>query len=146
MSVGQAPFSKEPFTEDERDAVLRFLGYPNWAQLAQSIQLGFPAASQPLFLVFDSFDRIRPESRARVRQDLCRALQIEAQIEDSNTRLKATKVGEVKIREDELHQLMMRLDFWTKRIADTLGVRTNPYSQMAYDGHMGGVNGRVIGG
>ncbi len=144
MSVAEVPFGKEPFTEDERNAVLRFLGYPDWAELAQSIQLGFPAASQPLFLVFDSFDRIRPESRARVRQDLCRALEVEAQIAQSNTRVKTTKVGEVTIRQDEFEALVKRLEFWTKRIADSLGVVSNPYSQMDYAGLPGGINARVI--
>lgn len=140
MPVAETPFSKEPLTQDERDACLRFLGYPNWANLAQSIQLGFPAASQPLFLVFDSFDRIRPESRARLRQDLCRALEVEAQIAQSNSRIKTSKVGEVTIREDEFEELTTRLVYWTKRIADTLGVVPNPYSQMDYSGMPGGIN------
>jgi hypothetical protein len=140
VSVAEVTQSKEPLTEDEKDATLRLLGYPNWANLAQSIQLGFPAASQPLFLVFDSFDRIRPESRARLRQDLCRALAVEEQIAQSNSRVKTSKVGEVTIRKDEFDALTKRLEFWTKRIADTLGVVPNPYSQMDYTGMPGGIN------
>lgn len=142
--VAEVGFSQEPFTEDEKDGILRFLGYPNWANLAQSIQLGFPAASQPLFLVFDSFDRIRPASRARIRQDLCRALEVEAQIADSNRRLKSSKVGEVTLRDDEFELLTQRLTFWTRRIADTLGVVPNPYSQMDYMGQPGGINATRI--
>jgi len=144
MSVAEPTFSTEPLTEAEKDATLRFLGYPNWAALAQSIQLGYPAASQPLYLVFDSFDRIRPDSRARLRQDLCRALEIEAQIAGSSSRVKTTKVGEVTLRADEFEQLAKRLEFWTKRIADTLGVTPNPSSQMSYLGMPGGINARVI--
>lgn len=144
MSVAEPNFSTEPLTESERDGVLRFLGYPNWANLAQSIQLGFPAASQPLFLVFDSFDRIRPESRSRLRQDLCRALEVECQIADSNSRVKTSKVGEVTMRADEFEALTKRLAYWTKRMADTLGVVQNPYSQMDYAGLPGGINATVI--
>jgi hypothetical protein len=142
--VAETKFDQNPFTEDERDAILRFLGFPNWAQLAQSVQLGFPAASQPLFLVFDSFDRIRPPSRARVRQDLCRALEVEEQIAQSNSRVKTSKVGEVTIRVDEFEALTKRLAYWTKRIADTLGVVPNPYSQMEYTGLPGGINATVV--
>ncbi|HHH29034.1 MAG TPA: hypothetical protein ENK57_11920 [Polyangiaceae bacterium] len=140
MSVAETAFSTEELTEAEKDATLRFLGYPNWAALAQSIQLGYPAASQPNFLVFDAFRRIRPESRARLRQDLCRALDVECQIADSNSRVKTTKVGEVTLRADEFDELTKRLEFWTKRIADTLGVVPNPYSQMDYAGMPGGIN------
>lgn len=144
MPVAEPAFSTEPLTQSEIGATLRFLGFPNWANLAQSIQLGFPAASQPLFLVFDSFDRIRPDSRARLRQDLCRALETEAQIASSNSRVKTSKVGEVTIRADEFEALTKRLEFWTKRIADTLGVVPNPYSQMDYLGFPGGINATVI--
>lgn len=136
-----------PFTEAEKDSILRLLGYPNWSALAQSIQLGYPAASQPAFLVFDSFDRIRPEARARVRTDLCRALACEDQMAGSRTRLKTTKVGEVTMNPAEFQMLIEQLKFWTLRVADGLGVVPNPYSQMDYQGVLGagGINARVIG-
>ena len=133
------------FTEAEKDAILRFLGYPNWASLAQSIQLGFPAASQPLFLVFDSFRRVRPESRARIRLDLCRALEVEEQIADSRTRRRSKSVAEVQLNENELGDLVGLLDYWVTRIADALGVTRNPYSSMVYRGMAGGINGPVTG-
>jgi hypothetical protein len=137
--------STAEFNEDEKDAILRFLGYPNWAALAQSIQLGYPAASQPLFLVFDAFQRIRPPSRARIRLDLCRALDVECQIADSGSRRKTSKVAEVTLNASELSDLLKLLDYWTKRIADALGVVPNPYSQMEHKGAGGGANARVVG-
>lgn len=130
--------STAPFNEDEKDGILRLLGYPNWASLAQSIQLGFPAASQPLFLVFDSFTRIRPESRARVRTDLCRALDVECQIAESRTRRKTNKVETLELNQNEMADLINLLKFWVTRIADALGVVANPYSQMQYVGYPGG--------
>lgn len=91
MTVATVTQSKAPFNDDERDAILRFLGYPNWASMAQSIQLGYPAASQPAFLVFDSLGRIRESSRARVRTDLCRLLNVEEQIASSGSRRKSSR-------------------------------------------------------
>jgi hypothetical protein len=148
MSSAQDPGNDTSvFTEAEKDSILRLLGYPNWAALAQSIQLGYPAASQPLFLVFDAFHRIRPEARARVRTDLCRALGVECQMAESRTRLKASRVGEVTLNATEFTQLTEQLRFWTLRVADQLGVVPNPYSQVEYQGatSAGGVNARIIG-
>jgi hypothetical protein len=137
--------STAEFTEDEKDGILRLLQYPNWAALAQSIQLGYPAASQPLFLVFDAFQRIRPPSRARIRLDMCRAFDVECQIAESAGRREANKIAEVTLNRDELADLLKLLDFWTKRIADALGVVPNPYSQMEHRGAGGGANARVVG-
>lgn len=143
--VAEVTQDTSEFSEDEKDAVLRFLGYPNWASLAQSIQLGMPAASQPLFLVFDAFRRIRPPARARVRLDLCRALEVEEQIASSGNRLKSSKVGTVTLNANELTQLKELLTYWTTRIADGLGVIPNPYSQMQFNGGGGGINAPVTG-
>lgn len=144
--VATPGFTTDEFTEDEKDAILRFLGYPNWAALAQSIQLGYPAASQPLFLVFDAFNRVRPQARARIRQDLCRALEVDAQIADSRTRRKTRKVESVEMNAGEMGDLLGLLRYWTTRIADQLGVVPNPYSQFEYNGGGGGgVNAPVTG-
>lgn len=138
--------SQEPFDDEERDAILRVLGYPNWAGLAQSIQLGYPAASQPAFLVFDSLDRIRPASRARVREDLCRWFEVEEQLAESRTRRKTRKVGEVEMNGAEAADLVALLRHWAIRIADALGVVPNPYSQAEWLGESGAtMNARVVG-
>ncbi len=137
-------YSTEPFNEEEKDGIFRFLGYANWRSLAQSIQLGYPSASQPFFLVQDSLIRIDPQSRARIRQDLQRALDVECQIEQSNSRLKVSKVAEVTMNRMEMDDLLRRLKYWTTRIADTLGVVPNPFSQAEYRGFGGGINAKVI--
>jgi len=59
-----------PFSAQEKADILRFLSYPDWRRLAQSIQLGFPAGSQILFLVQSSFELISPEARINVRRDV----------------------------------------------------------------------------
>ena len=143
--VAEVTQSQEPFNDAEQDAIYRFLGYPNWRALAQSIQLGYPAASQPLFLVRDSLARIDPVSRARVRVDLCRCLALEDQVFTSSSRLRATQIGDLKLNPHEMSMLLTRLDFFAKRIADALGVVANPYSQMVYQGMGGGINAKVQG-
>lgn len=132
-------------TDHERDRVLHFLGYPAWAQLAASIQLGFPMASQPLFLVYNAILRITPGGTESVRRDLCQCEAIEAQMADARSRMKATAIGEMTLNPQETRMLRGELQFWTKRLADDLGVVVNPYSQMAFTGMGGGIGAKVSG-
>jgi hypothetical protein len=134
------------FTEAQRTRILHFLGYPNWASVAQSIQLGYPAASEPLFLVYDAFFRISVEAVPTVLQDLCECEDIEKQISGARSRLKAAQIGDLKTNPNEARELRRELTFWTRRLADDLGVNPNPYSQMNYMGYGGGgVNAKVMG-
>lgn len=134
------------FTDQEKDRILYFLGFPNWASLAQSIQLGYPAASQPMFLVFDSFNRMRPEAEGTIRHVLCELESIECQISDARKRLRAKVVGEVEMNPAERGALYQELRAWTQRLSDTLGVVPNPYSQRVYEGVGGTINAKVRNG
>ena len=134
------------FAENQRTRILHFLGYPNWQSLAQSIQLGYPAASQPLFLVYDAFFRISLEAVPTVVQDLCECEDIEKQLSGARSRMKATQIGDLKPNMHEARDLRRELTYWSRRLADDLGVNPNPYSQinsMGYGG--GGVNAKVMG-
>lgn len=141
FSPAPTPF----FSDAQKDRILHFLGYPIWVQLAQSIQLGYPAASQPLFLVYDAFLRINQGGAANAIRDLCQLESIEAQMADARSRFKASAIGNIKLNSTESRQLRDELEYWTKRLEDDLGVQRNPYSQMAYRGLGGGVSGKVIG-
>ncbi len=135
-------------TDHERDRVLHFLGYPAWAQLAASIQLGFPMASQPLFLVYNAIVRLTDGGSESVRRDLCECEAIEAQLRDARGRFKARSVGNMELNPMEAAMLRKELGFWSKRLADDLGVVSNPYSQMEWQGGVGGgggVFGKVTG-
>jgi hypothetical protein len=134
-----------PFTDEEKTEILRFLGYADWASLAQSIQLGFPAASQPMFLVFDSFKRITPTARAQVRHDVGELRCIEQQLSEARNRFRAMELEGLKLNPREPMQLRQELSYWTNRLADDLGVKANPYSQMGYVGMPGGINAKVSG-
>lgn len=132
------------FTIDEQTRIKYFLSYPDFLALAQSFQLGYPAASQPLFLVDDSFKRITPQGEFSVRRALCECESIEKQLSDARSRFKATKLGELHLNPHETRMLRKELLYWMTRLADSLGVVSNPYSQMMYQGilAMGSVSGR----
>lgn len=134
--------STEPFTDEEKNDVMRFLGYPNWTSLSPSIQLGYPAASQPLFLVVDSIARMAVEARPAIRANLCQLRDIEAQLGSARGRMKATRLGEVTMNAAEARQLREEYVFWQKKLADLLGVFVNPVSAIA-GGMPGGLNARV---
>lgn len=134
------------FTAKEKERIKYFLSYPDWVQLAQSIQLGVPAGSQPLFLVESAFNRISPEARESARKVLCECECTEAQISDSRSRMKVIQLGELKMNPREADMLRRELLYWVTRMADVLGVIQDPYSQMIYDGigNIGGINARVV--
>jgi hypothetical protein len=134
------------FTLSEQARILHFLSYPKFSSLSQSIQLGYPAASEPLFLVEDAFKRITPEGEVSIRIDLCECEGIEKQLSQARGRFKATQLGELKVNENEAEQLRRELRYWSARLASDLGVNANPYSSFENLGEgQGGVNARVMG-
>lgn len=135
------------FTDSEKARIKRLLSYPDWRALAQSIQLGYPAASQPAFLVDDAFHRLTPEAEQLTRKDLAECECIESQISDARTRLRARRMGELELNPAEIKQLRHELLWWTTRLADDLGVVPDPYSQMMYQSlnNQGGISARVQG-
>jgi hypothetical protein len=133
------------FTAEEQTRILHHLGYADWQSMAQSIQLGYPAASQPAFLVRDSFGRFAPPAEGTIRRDLCELESIEAQLSAARQRFSAKTVGEVELNPRETAMLREEYGFWQKRLADDLGVFVNPYSQIGVNGLGGGLNARVIG-
>jgi len=135
------------FTPRERARIKHFLSYPDWVALAQSIQLGYPAASQPAFLVDDAFNRLTPDAVESVKTDLAECECIERQISESRSRFKATRMGELELNHSEPKMLRHELLWWTTRLADDLGVVSDPYSQMIYTSlnNAGGLYAKVQG-
>lgn len=131
-------------SQSEQADALRFLGYANWSGLAQSFQLGFPAPSQPEFLVREAFRRIDDEGLERVRRDLCELRDIENQLSSARGRMKAVRIGELATNPNETMQLRRELKYWTARLADDLGSPPNPFSNA--DGLAGSINARVVNG
>jgi hypothetical protein len=133
------------FTDREKARIKHFLAYPDVSMLAASIQLGYPSASQPAFLVDDSFQRLTEEGEATVLRDLCECEAIEKQISQARERFKATQLGSLKTNPEEVSMLRTELKQWTDRLASDLSVYPNPYAQSAGIGSAGGVNSKVIG-
>lgn len=134
------------FTLSEQARILHFLSYPKFSSLSQSIQLGYPAASEPLFLAEDAFKRITSEGEVSIRIDLCECESIERQLSNARTRFKASKLGDLETNLSEPDQLRKELRYWTARLASDLGVWANPYSAFENGGEsQGGLNARVTG-
>jgi hypothetical protein len=131
------------FSEKEKGRIRHFLGYPSWSNMAASIQLGFPAGSQPLYILEQAFNRLLPDGEASVRTDLCECESIEMQLASARKRFRAQQLGNLKANLKETHQLRDELVFWQRRLADDLGVPFNPYSSMGYKGMPGGMNASV---
>ena len=126
------------FTDEEKSRIKHFLSYPDWVSLAASIQLGFPAGSQPLFLVEDAFQRLTDGGEASVRRDLCECESIENQMSDARSRFKATQLGNLKVNGGEIRMLRNEMDYWVLRLASDLGVVANPYAAFEYQNALGG--------
>lgn len=129
---------RSPLRADERSRIKHFLEYPDWSALAYSIQLGFPASSQPMYLVEGAFDRITDTAVETVRKDLCELESIEKQLGDARKRLKAIELGNLKLNPNELPALRRELVWWALVLANDLGVGPNPFSAMQILGDGGG--------
>jgi hypothetical protein len=133
------------FTDAEKSRIKHFLSYPDWVSLAASIQLGFPAGAQPLYLVEDAFQRLTPGGEVSVRRDLCECESIEGQMGEARGRFKATQLGTLKVNMSEVRMLREELSYWGLRLASDLGVVSNPYAAFEYNAALGGgINARVL--
>ena len=130
-------------SESEKARIKHFLSYPDWSSTAASIQLGYPSASQPAFIVDDTFHRLTPEGITNVRKDLCECESIEKQLSQARARFAASKLGKLENNANETNQLRQELKFWVQRLASDMGVQSNPYSKFEFEGQ-GGLNARVI--
>ena len=133
-----------PLNAEERSRCKHFLEFPDWESLAYSIQLGFPASSQPLFLMEGAFDRVTNAALESVRKDLCQLESIERQLGEARTRLPAEQLGNLKVNMKELPMLRRELVWWALVLANDLGVGPNPFSAMEILGGAGGRNATVV--
>lgn len=128
--------------ENDRARVRHHLGYLQ-TQPSASIQLGFPSASEPLFLVERAMDQLIPEAVPRILQMLNALDAIELQMLDGLKRLKAQQLGELKLRnsnEEPVEQDLLEKEYarWAMRLSDSLGAPINPFSARFQNGLYGG--------
>ena len=115
-------------SEEEKARIRRHLGYFT-LNAAPSIQLGFPRASQPLFLVDQAFDQIPDYAVSLIRGDLAILDNIEVQLVEAQKRFKADKLGDLTINRSETDQLRGEYVYWAQRLADDLGCPLNIYAE-----------------
>lgn len=131
----------------ERGRIRHFLGYPSFASLAASIQLGFPAVSEPLFILDGSFQRLTPEGEEAVRRDLCECESCESQLSKARSRFVATQLDDLKVNPEEPSMLRRELNYWKQQLSSDLGAPINPNAASEYYGAMsaGSMNAKVFG-
>jgi hypothetical protein len=113
---------------EERARCKYHLGYPSVAAF-NSIQLGFIAVSQPLFLVERSMDNLLDEAVPLFREHIMRLDKIQAQLDDARGRFRAAEVGEIKLQPEETQMLHREYKYWAVALADLLGCPINGYSE-----------------
>jgi hypothetical protein len=121
--AGASTFSKE-----ERARVRYHLGYPS-VQSNSNIGLGFVAFTQALFLVEKGLDNCLDEAVPIVRDHVQQLDNINSQLADARKRMRASALGDIKLREDEPRALRQEYGYWAKSMADVLGVPINAYSE-----------------
>ncbi len=116
------------FSDEEKNKILYHLGYLI-GTLSGSVALGFPRASQPMFLVMQAFNYIPSSGIGIIRRQIAVLDLIEDRLIESQERLAASKLGDITLNEGEPDKLEKEYCRWAKRMADTLGVPLNIYSE-----------------
>jgi len=133
------------FEPREKARIKHHASYPDWVSLAQSMNLGYPAGAQPLFLIEDAFNRLTPDGEESVRIDLCECESIEVQMREARGRFRASELGKLKTNPQEIEQLRGEMLYWVQRLVTDLGVVTNPYGSFEYTGAGGGGRNARVG-
>ena len=124
------------------------MGYLNVGS-ASTFSLGIPAAVQTQFTIEGAWSKILPQAEPLFRKFLDRLDRIEEQIEEDTENVAVDSIDEIKLRADELRQLILRYQYWQGGLGNLLGVVPNPFDQrlwlgQGYNGGSGGVNVSVI--
>lgn len=115
------------FTTAEKQRVMYHLGYPAVTSAA-SIQFGMPAATQTNFLVVSSLNNLLESGKDQVREIVAVMDGIEKQMISAQSRLRAEKLEDLTLRQDETDALEGEYRRWGYRLSDILGAPIYPYS------------------
>jgi len=122
-----------PLSDAERDRVRYHCGYMS-VQPAASIQYGVPRPIPTMFLIEAAMSNLLEVAVDRVRRVLQILDNIENKLVDSQDRLAADQLGDLKIRATEPDQLEGEYRRWAFRLADILGVPLYYYSRKLQGG------------
>jgi hypothetical protein len=116
-------------TDFERKECLRHLGY-TIVSPAAAIGLGIPSYTQPAFLAQMALNNLPQSMVGRVREHLAMLDQTERNIFESQKRLKALSIGDIRLRDDEPDRLLAEYAYWGRKLASMLGCPVNALSEM----------------
>lgn len=130
-------------SDEEKARVRRALGFVNVTE-ASVLAYGAPLNAPLLALVEVRMSQFLPAGEGLLREDLAAFENTRRQLATANTRLKATEITGVKTNPAELEQLKEQLRFWSRQIADQLGVTRQWAAWVAGNiEESGGINARV---
>lgn len=122
-------------TNEEKSRIRYYLGYPQTAPLAASIQLGIPRPTATGFMVEDAMSLLQePYALDNVRRILAALGELECKLLAATTSLVASELGEMKLhpgkdRGQYATDLIEReISRWTDRLAEILAVPRYAYS------------------
>jgi hypothetical protein len=125
------------FSLEEKNRIRYHLGYLVTSAVV-NIQLGFPAASQTLFLLEAAMDRVPVSAAFVVRNLLAICETTENRLLEAQKRMAAEVLDEITLRADECQALENEHTRWASRLADLFGVPLNPYSYRYAGGNVSG--------
>ncbi len=125
-------------TNTERARIRRALGYVNVTH-GSVLSFGIPLPNQFLFLVEARMGEVmEPDGEELVRENLGRFERTLQQVFEAQERLAAKRIGEIETNPDEMRSLYEQLRFWSRQLAEVLGVPPHVIS------FVGGSGGRGI--
>jgi len=131
------------FSDEEKARIRRSLGFVNVTQ-ASVLAYGAPLNAPLLALVETRMDQFMPSGEGLLREDLAAFEETRRQLVTANARMKALEISGVKTNPAEVAQLKEQLRFWSRAIADQLGVTRQWAAWVAGNiEESGGINARV---
>jgi len=116
------------FDDATKERIRYHLGYMN-VQVGSGLSFGLPIPIQTLFVVDFAMNRMIAAGEPRVIQILDVMDKIECRLIESTTRLAASSLGDLKLRDDEPDKLEREYCRWGMRLAGQLGCPIYAYSE-----------------
>jgi hypothetical protein len=129
-------------SDAEKFSILRHLGYPVTAAVA-SINLGFPAFTQPMWIVTQAMGLIPEAAISLVRLLVARCDETEKKMYEAQERLVAKRTDGVELNNDECDQLEREYWRWGYRLAELLGVPVYCYARRFATAGISGTVARI---
>lgn len=116
------------FTEEEQGRILYHLGYMQQT-VSSFAAFGVLATTENQFIAINALQHV-PLTRAMIiREHLAILDGLNQKLVEAQDFLVAKELGEMTLRDDHPDLLEREYTRWARRLADSLGVTTNPYSE-----------------